>query len=115
MLTALFFIKCFYDKEIGWLIRRKDKASGEAPQAFAAPSRDVHKGVPDREKAAIVPKGNQRNIPHPRYKGKIGTVIEKRGSAYVVELRIFNTTKKLVVPVEHLEKATASAKARSNS
>ena len=54
---------------------------------------------------AIVPKGNFRNIPHPRYRGKIGTIIEKRGTAYVVELRIMDATRKLVVPAVHLEKA----------
>ena len=60
------------------------------------------------EKAAIVPKGNQPNIPHPRYRGKIGTVIEKRGEAYVVEVKVFNATRKLVVPVEHLERLSSS-------
>ena len=54
---------------------------------------------------AIVPKGNTRNIPHPRYKGKIGKVIEKRGAAYVVQINVFKTTKKLIVPVVHLDKA----------
>lgn len=56
------------------------------------------------DKVAIVPKGNFRNIPHPRYKGKIGKVIEIRGAAYVVELKVFNATRKLVVPAVHLEK-----------
>ena len=56
------------------------------------------------DNVAIVPKGNFRNIPHPRYKGKIGRVIEVRGSAYVVQVRILNSTKKLVVPALHLER-----------
>ena len=57
------------------------------------------------DKVAIVPKGNFRNIPHPRYRGRIGKVIEKRGSAYVVELNMFNATRKLIVPSVHLDKA----------
>ncbi|ASI13486.1 50S ribosomal protein L21e [Candidatus Mancarchaeum acidiphilum] len=56
------------------------------------------------DKVAIVPKSNYRDSPHPRYKGRIGEVIEKRGSAYVVRVRIMNATRKLVVPVVHLEK-----------
>lgn len=53
---------------------------------------------------AIIPKGNFRNIPHPRYRGKIGKVIERRGSAYVVELKIMKSTKRLTIPALHLRK-----------
>jgi hypothetical protein len=53
-----------------------------------------------------VPKGNFRNIPHPRYRGRVGTVVEKRGFAYVVEIPVSSSTKrKLIVPQMHLEKA----------
>jgi large subunit ribosomal protein L21e len=62
------------------------------------------KGFEIGDKVAIVPKGNFKNIPHPRYKGRIGTVMEKRGNSYVVELSMFNAKKKLVVPAIHLDK-----------
>ena len=29
------------------------------------------------DRVIIIQKGNMRNIPHPRYKGRVGTVIEK--------------------------------------
>ena len=51
----------------------------------------------------IVPKSNVRNIPHPRYRGRTGRVVERRGSAYVVQLRMMNATRKLIVPSIHLE------------
>ena len=58
------------------------------------------------DRALILPKGNMKNIPHPRYKGRVGTVIEKRGDAYVV---LVSTSKsksvKIIVPQAHLEKA----------
>jgi large subunit ribosomal protein L21e len=57
------------------------------------------------DNVVIVPKGCFKNIPHPRYRGKVGKVIEKRGAAYVVKVNVFNTTRKLVVPVIHLERA----------
>jgi large subunit ribosomal protein L21e len=57
------------------------------------------------DKVAIVPKGNVRNIPHPRYKGRIGTVLEQRGDAYIVEVKIMSAHRKLIVPSLHLEKA----------
>ena len=58
------------------------------------------------DKVIIIPKGNFKNIPHPRYKGRVGSVIEKRGDAYVV---LVSTSKsksaKIIVPQMHLEKA----------
>ncbi len=56
------------------------------------------------DKVAIVPKGSYRNIPHPRYKGKIGEVVGQRGEAYIVEVNVMNAKRKLVVPSLHLEK-----------
>jgi large subunit ribosomal protein L21e len=57
-------------------------------------------------KVVVLPKGNKRDIPHPRYKGKTGVVIEKRGGAYVVEVAVSKSMKrKLIVPQMHLEAA----------
>jgi large subunit ribosomal protein L21e len=56
------------------------------------------------DKVTIVPKGNFNNIPHPRYKGRTATVIERRGSAYVVQLKMMAATRILIVPSIHLEK-----------
>ncbi|MCL5102207.1 MAG: 50S ribosomal protein L21e [Candidatus Marsarchaeota archaeon] len=57
------------------------------------------------DKVAIVPKGSVKNIPHPRYKGRIGVIKEKRGTAYVVEVTIMKAKRTLVVPAVHLDKA----------
>jgi large subunit ribosomal protein L21e len=56
------------------------------------------------DKVAIVPKGNWRDVPHPRYRGRIGKILEKRGKAYVVEVRIMDAKRKLVVSPLHLER-----------
>ena len=45
------------------------------------------------------------NIPHPRFHGRAGTVIEKRGRAYVLEITDKNSTKQIIVRPEHLRKA----------
>ena len=66
--------------------------------------REIIKSYEVGDRVAIVPKSNMKNIPHPRYKGRIANVIEKRGSAYVVELKMFNMTKRLTVPALHLKK-----------
>jgi len=60
------------------------------------------------DKVAIVPKGNFKDIPHPRYRGRIGTVTEKRGHAYMVEIKLSNKiTRKLVVNQTYLNKMKA--------
>jgi len=44
-------------------------------------------------------------MPHPRYRGKLGKVISRRGDAYVVRLQIYSAEKDIIVPAVHLEKA----------
>ncbi|VVC72209.1 50S ribosomal protein L21e [uncultured archaeon] len=43
-------------------------------------------------------------MPHPRYRGKLGKVVAKRGEAYVVMVKVYSATKELIVPAVHLEK-----------
>ena len=40
--------------------------------------------------------------PHPRYHGRVGTVVERRGKAYVIEIRDGGKTKKIISRPEHL-------------
>ena len=44
----------------------------------------------------------QKGMPHRRYHGKIGVVIDKRGRAYSVNVTQGNMTKKIFVRPEHL-------------
>ena len=56
------------------------------------------------DKVVIVPKGNFKDIPHPRYRGRVATVMERRGNAYVVKLNVpKSTSRTLVVNQVHLE------------
>jgi ribosomal protein L21E len=57
------------------------------------------------EKVVILPNGNTLNMPHLRYRGRTAVVLDRRGSAYVVKLRMFNAWKELVIPAVHLQKA----------
>ncbi|MCL4389320.1 hypothetical protein M1397_01760 [Candidatus Marsarchaeota archaeon] len=56
------------------------------------------------DRVAIVPKGNVYNAPHPRYRGRTGTIMGKRGSAYMIRVRIMSADRTLIVPSLHLEK-----------
>ncbi len=58
------------------------------------------------DRVIIIPKGNFRNIPHPRYKGRVGKITEKRGDAYVVEIHTSKSViRQIIVPQMHLERA----------
>ncbi len=45
----------------------------------------------------------QKSIPHRRFHGKIGTVLEKRGRGYVVSVPQGESVKEIIVRSEHLE------------
>ncbi len=44
-------------------------------------------------------------MPHRRYIGKVGTIIGRRGRAYIVEVYLGNKRKELIVLPEHLRPA----------
>ncbi len=43
-----------------------------------------------------------RGQPHSRYQGRTGTVVERRGRAFVIELKKGNQIKKVISRPEHL-------------
>jgi large subunit ribosomal protein L21e len=45
----------------------------------------------------------QKSLPHKRFHGKIGKVLEKRGRGYVVSVAKGNAVKQIIVRPEHLE------------
>jgi len=46
-----------------------------------------------------------RGMPHPRFHGRTGKVVEKRGLAYVVEVKDGRKMKKIIARAEHLMRA----------
>jgi large subunit ribosomal protein L21e len=44
----------------------------------------------------------QKGMPHRRYYGKIGTVVEKRGRSYIIKVANGNAHKNIIVRPEHL-------------
>ena len=58
------------------------------------------------EKATIVIDSSlQSGWPHHRFHGLTGTVVEKRGRAYVLDVRFGGKIKKAIVSSEHLKRA----------
>ncbi|MFH1285114.1 MAG: 50S ribosomal protein L21e [Candidatus Micrarchaeota archaeon] len=56
------------------------------------------------DSVAIDLKASLSGMPHPRYRGRVGKIINKRGRAYVVEIRDGNMIKNLIISAVHLEK-----------
>lgn len=45
---------------------------------------------------------SHKGMPFPKFKGRVGVVKEKRGDAYIVEIRIGDKLKKVISRPEHL-------------
>ena len=45
----------------------------------------------------------QKSMPHKRFHGKIGVVLEKRGRGYVISVPQGNAVKTIITRTEHLE------------
>lgn len=57
------------------------------------------------EKVVIdIDSGVHRGMPHKRFQGKVGTVVERRGRAYVVEIPNGKTVKLITAKPEHLRR-----------
>jgi large subunit ribosomal protein L21e len=50
----------------------------------------------------------QKSMPHKRFHGKIGTVVEKRGRSYVVSVPQGESIKEISVRPDHLEPYTGT-------
>jgi large subunit ribosomal protein L21e len=45
----------------------------------------------------------QKGMPHRRYHGKVGTVVNRRGRSYIVDVAQGDAVKEIIVRPEHLE------------
>ena len=57
------------------------------------------------DKVVITPKARWDGMPHLRYTGRQGVILEKRGKAYIVEGGDLSVRKKIVVGSVHLKMA----------
>ncbi|MCK4286252.1 MAG: 50S ribosomal protein L21e [Candidatus Lokiarchaeota archaeon] len=56
------------------------------------------------------PSVHKRGLPHRRHYGKTGTVIGQKGRCYIVEVKLGNAKKILIIGREHLRLNSASVK-----
>ncbi len=65
------------------------------------------------EKVAIVIEPSfHKGMPHPRFHGKTGEIVEKRGRAYVVKIKDLNKVKYVIARPEHLKPLESKVKIR---
>lgn len=69
---------------------------------------DYEKG--DKVDVITDPSQHRRGMPNKRYHGRTGTVLGQRGRCYLVEVKLGNSTKILIVGVEHLRLNPVSVK-----
>ncbi|MFO8050528.1 MAG: 50S ribosomal protein L21e [Thermoplasmatota archaeon] len=57
------------------------------------------------ERASIViDPSSQKGVPHHRYQGKVGTIIDKKGRSYVLRIKLPKSNKDIIVRPEHMKK-----------
>lgn len=47
---------------------------------------------------------SQEGLPHPRYRGRHGVIVGVRGKSYIVDVKVGNAHKSIIVPGMHLKR-----------
>ena len=79
---------------------KRSRALGHAKRTLTVPGLISSYSIGDS--VSIDSQSKYSGMPHPRYRGKTGKIIETRGNAYVVQIRDGNMQKELIIPPVHL-------------
>jgi large subunit ribosomal protein L21e len=80
------------------LLRKKPREKGKTSL-----SKLLHEYEPGSRVVVKIEPSVHKGMPHKRYHGKVGKIIQKRGRSYVVSVTQGKTAKKIIVRPEHLE------------
>ena len=81
-------------------LRRRPRERGLSPI-----TRSLRTFAVGDKAAIIIDSSLQSGWPHHRFHGLTGTIVEKRGRAYVLDVRFGGKVKQAIVYPEHLRKA----------
>jgi ribosomal protein L21E len=81
---------------------RKLKGKGQVTVAQIVRTFNVGDNV------VVSPRARWEGLPHLRYSGRQGRIIEKRGTCYIVEVKDYSTKKRIVVGPVHLKMASSA-------
>lgn len=80
---------------------KRSRALGHAKRKLTIPG--LISGYSIGDCVAIDSQSKHSGMPHPRYRGRTGTIVAKRGKAYVVRISDMNAVKELIIPPVHLK------------
>ena len=83
------------------LLRKKTRDKGK-PKI----SKILHEYEAGNEVIIKMDSSTQKSMPHKRFHGKIGVIVEKRGRGYVVSVPQGDSIKEIITRSEHLEPYT---------
>jgi len=66
-------------------------------------SKLLYEYQPGNRVVIMIDSSIQKGMPHKRYHGKVGTIIDKRGRSFIVSVTQGEATKEIIVRPEHLE------------
>jgi large subunit ribosomal protein L21e len=66
-------------------------------------SKLLHEYQPGSRVVVKIDPSVQKGMPHKRYHGKVGTVVNRRGRSYIVGVRQGDAVREIIVRPEHLE------------
>ncbi len=81
------------------VLQRKKRERGLSPITYALQEFSVGEKV-----NIVINPSIHSGMPHHRFHGKTGDILEKRGNAYMVKIRDGNKLKDIIVRPEHLRK-----------
>jgi len=66
----------------------------------------LHEYVKGEKVVVKIDPSAHRGMPHRRFQGKVGVIVQKKGSSYVVNVAQGDAVKEIIVRPEHLEPHT---------
>jgi large subunit ribosomal protein L21e len=84
-------------------ISRKSRAIGRKIREEIPTPYKILKEIEVGKKVLIKPYGKFEDFPHMRYAGRTGRILEKRGNAYVIEIKDGEKVKKIIASPIHLK------------
>jgi len=80
------------------LLKKKPREKGKLRM-----SKLLHQYQPGNHVVVKIDPSVHKGMPHKRYHGKVGTIVDKRGRSYIVSVRQGDAVKEIIVRPEHLE------------
>lgn len=81
------------------VLQKKKRERGLSPITYALQEFSVGEKV-----NIVIDPSIHGGMPHHRFQGKTGDILERRGNAYMIEIRDGNKLKDIIVRPEHLRK-----------